>query len=169
MGRPPSLSDHDIDVDLPLDVDEANRDIDVLRQASSAEVDKTIPAFPQKTMTCFIHLLRLRRIDSDIQHHIYRVDRRTTSKDIYEATDMFLEKLTAWKDAIPHESTEWDPTNRHEFRGDEYRSYDSYVCPILSNQFSCGVADDHRWPPTLKASASSSNLGYTKSRLTHDI
>lgn len=59
MGRPPSISDHDIDIDvssgldlktsisrltrckLPLDVDEANRNVDVLEQ-----LQKQIVLFP---------------------------------------------------------------------------------------------------------------------------
>lgn len=110
---------------LPLDVDEANQDLEVLRRAS--EADTSYPAFPQTTMTCYIHLLRLRRIDSDIQHTLYRVDCPNSAKNAYKTTDMFLEKLIAWKDAIPQQSTHWDPTNRHNFRGDEYQSYASYV------------------------------------------
>ncbi|KAH6669955.1 fungal-specific transcription factor domain-containing protein [Halenospora varia] len=125
LGRPPSISDHDIDAELPLDVDEANQDLEVLRKAS--EADKTKPASPQSSLTCFIHLLRLRIIDSEIQHSIYRVDCRSSSKSVYQKTDAFLEKLIAWKDAIPPQSTQWDPADRHKFRGDEYQSYDSYM------------------------------------------
>ncbi|KUJ08658.1 uncharacterized protein LY89DRAFT_676572 [Mollisia scopiformis] len=125
MGRPPSISDHDIDIDLPLDVDEANRDLNVLKAA--AEVDRSVPAFPQTTMSCYIHLLRLKVIDSEIQHKIYRVDRVKSPETIYKTTDLILEKLYAWKAAIPPESTHWDPSDRQSFRGDEYRSYDSHM------------------------------------------
>lgn len=110
---------------MPLDVDEATQDIEVLRKA--AEADRSKPAFPQTTLTCYIHLIRLRRIESDIQHTIYRVDKPAVSSSIYKTTDMFLDKLAAWRDAIPLQSTEWDPTNRTNFRGDEYSSYDSYM------------------------------------------
>jgi hypothetical protein len=78
-------------------------------------------------MTCWIHLLRLKIIDSDIQHNIYRVDRRNSAKGSYQTTDMYLERLVAWKAAIPPQSNQWDPSDRQNFRGDEYQSYDSYV------------------------------------------
>ncbi len=78
-------------------------------------------------MTCFIHLLRLKMIESEIQHKVYRVDNAKSPKTIYETTDRFLERLTAWKDAIPPQSNLWDSTNPKNFKGDEYRRYDSYV------------------------------------------
>lgn len=78
-------------------------------------------------MSTFIHLIRLKIIESNIQHDIYRVDRPNASKSIHQATDIFLERLYAWRDAIPPQSKQWGPTDRHQFRGDEYMSYDSYV------------------------------------------
>ena len=142
LGRPPSISDHDIDVEvrcsfvcplrsltdpnqLPSDVEEANQDVEVLRMAANA--DKSAPAYPRTTMSTFIHLLRLKIIESDIQHNVYRVDRPSVSKAIHQLTDTFLERLYAWRDAIPPQSKEWGPADRHKFRGDEYMSYDSYV------------------------------------------
>lgn len=114
---------------LPLDVDEANRDLDILRVA--AEADRSVPAFPQTTMSCYVHLLRLRIIDSEIQHKVYRVDCVKSPESIYKMTDILLAKLQAWKDVIPPESTHWDPRDRQTFRGDEYRSYDSYVSSVV--------------------------------------
>lgn len=110
---------------LPLDIDESTQDLEVLRKAT--EGDKTQPACPQTTMTCYIHLLRLRIIDTEIQHNIYRVDSPNSPRTIYKTTDRFLERLFAWKNSIPPQSIEWDPANRNDFRGDEYQSYDSYV------------------------------------------
>jgi hypothetical protein len=110
---------------LPADVEEANQDVEVLRRAAS--VDKSAPAYPRTTMSTFIHLLRLKMIESDIQHNIYRVDKPSVSKSIHQSTDSFLERLYAWRDAIPPQSKKWGPADRHRFRGDEYMSYDSYV------------------------------------------
>lgn len=78
-------------------------------------------------MSTFIHILRLKKIESDIQHNIYRVDRPSASKSIHQSTDLFLERLYAWRDAIPPQSKHWGPADRNKFRGDEYMSYDSYV------------------------------------------
>lgn len=108
-----------------MDVDEANQDLEVLQKAAMA--DKTIPAFPQTSMSTFVHLLRLKILDSEIQHNIYRVDRPHSSKGVYQSTDRFLERLQAWKEAIPPQSMQWGTTEGNNFRGDEYMSYDSYV------------------------------------------
>lgn len=127
MGRPPLISDHDIDVELPLDVDEANEDLETLRRATLQ--DRSKPAVPQTSMTAFIHLLRLKRIEAEIQHKIYRVDKVKSAEWLYKTTDVFLEKLIAWKVAIPPEATCAQPesTDRQNFRGDEYRRYDNYM------------------------------------------
>ncbi|EXJ82048.1 hypothetical protein A1O1_08117 [Capronia coronata CBS 617.96] len=116
MGRPPAISDHDIDVELPLDVDEATRDVEVLRKA--AEQDRSIPAYPQTTMSTIIHLLRLKKIESEIQHEIYRVDRTKPSSAIHAITDAFLEKLYAWKDAIPAQSIQLDSGEPRNLKSD---------------------------------------------------
>ncbi|ETN38231.1 uncharacterized protein HMPREF1541_06262 [Cyphellophora europaea CBS 101466] len=126
MGRPPSISDHDIDAELPLDVDEATQDIEDLRRA--AEQDPSKPVSPQTTMTTFIHLVRLKIIESEIQHKIYRVDRLKSSASTCRTTDGFLERLYAWRDAIPPESSKSSPLDSAPADdGDVYRGYDSYM------------------------------------------
>jgi hypothetical protein len=125
MGRPPAISDHDIDVPLPLDVDEANQSVDELRNAMSR--DQPAPSQAQSTMSTFIHLLRLKRLESDIQHKIYRVDHATSPVSINAMTHGFLEKLYAWKEAIPSESTEINSPGAPYPPNHVYCSYDSYM------------------------------------------
>ncbi|KAH7325608.1 fungal-specific transcription factor domain-containing protein, partial [Stachybotrys elegans] len=120
MGRPPSICDHDIDVELPLDVDEATQDLDVFQKAS--EQDRSIPPFPPTSLSTLIHLLRLKRIESAIQHSIYRVDRLQPSEDLCQKTDEFLEKLLAWKSVIPQQEYDQDMLENQI-----YLSYDSYM------------------------------------------
>ncbi|RDW58435.1 hypothetical protein BP5796_12365 [Coleophoma crateriformis] len=98
LGRPPSISDHDIDVELPLDVDEECQDPQVFRQTEPSDA----PAFPSTTLTCFLHSVRLKRIESRIQHKIYRVD--VLSNNLALKTEKFLDILAAWKSAIPPHS-----------------------------------------------------------------
>lgn len=125
MGRPPSVSDHDIDVPLPLDVDEATQDVEELRKASRQ--DPSLPTYPQTTMTTIIHLLRLKRLESEIQHKIYRVDKTSSSKEACTTTDVYIEKLIAWKNAIPPQSNRNDKDGGAGVPGGEYRTYDSYM------------------------------------------
>lgn len=58
------------------------------------------PASPPTTLTPFIHFMRLRRLESKIEHVMYRAWRSETTPAVIEG---FLNELTAWKDAIPLE------------------------------------------------------------------
>jgi hypothetical protein len=78
-------------------------------------------------MTTYIHLLRLRILESEIQHKIYRVDRNKSTASIHRTTDAFLERLSAWKSVIPTQSTQHKEGESTPGDGNDYRSYDSYV------------------------------------------
>lgn len=97
---------------LPLDVNEDVDDLEVLQQASENVTD--YPVSPPSSLTTFIHFMRLRRIESKIEHVIYRVDRQThTTPAIIQG---FLDQLTSWKRAIPPEyhdqvDTRYEPYN----------------------------------------------------------
>ena len=82
-------------------------------------------------MTTFIHLIRLKRIESEIQHKIYRVDRTKPSSTMNTMTDLFLTRLYAWKDAIPPESTQMSSMDPRSRDANVYCSYDSYVSDAL--------------------------------------
>jgi hypothetical protein len=79
-------------------------------------------------MTTIVHLIRLKRLESEIQHKLYRVDKTKSADAIYETTDRYLEKLEAWKAAIPAAIPQVSSGSRSSVHGDDYRTYDSYVC-----------------------------------------
>ncbi|OKP10063.1 hypothetical protein PENSUB_4528 [Penicillium subrubescens] len=89
LGRPFSISDRHIDLDLPLDVDDDVRDPALL----------TAPHDPTRTtnLTFAIYLFKLRRIDSRIQHKIYRADRPLSSLRL-KMDPLYLE-LEQWKES----------------------------------------------------------------------
>ncbi len=100
MGRPLGISDRDIDIALPLDVDE-----DITEHAL-AVIDlptRTRPADPSTSLTSFVLIAELRRIESTIQETIYRVDRNAAPIDD-AVIDGFLERLEHWKAQIPHDT-----------------------------------------------------------------
>ncbi|KAK7970642.1 hypothetical protein PG988_009715 [Apiospora saccharicola] len=124
IGRPPSLSDHDIDAELPLDINEDTRDDEVVRQASTHVTN--IPVNPPTTLTSFIHRTRLKRIESEIQHSVYRVDRPGTIADI--TIDAFLNKLNSWKEAIPYDATNYVQQQNAAYEGAEFYTIHYYRC-----------------------------------------
>ncbi|KAH8884943.1 hypothetical protein GQ53DRAFT_374980 [Thozetella sp. PMI_491] len=107
MGRPPSICDHDIDIQLPLDVNEDSIRPDEFRNAMAR--DPGLPADPPTTLTRFIHLVRLKRIGSRIQHTIYRVDRPIDSSENKE--EAFLQQIEDWRERIPKKHQEEGPNN----------------------------------------------------------
>lgn len=119
LGRPFSISDRDIDVPLPLDVDESCQDIRALEIASTLEPD--VPRKESTTLTAFLHILRLRRIESNIQQSIYRVDEAVNVTD--DEVDYYLEQLEKWKNLIP-----LDAKGQYDRESVAFDGYDYYVC-----------------------------------------
>ncbi|KUJ16071.1 uncharacterized protein LY89DRAFT_102668 [Mollisia scopiformis] len=104
LGRPFAISDRDIDVELPLEVDESVQDVSVFEAAllaAKSSPEDQAPAV-STSLSCFIHVCRLRRIESEIQQTIYRVDNSSpTSEDVVES---FIQKLEDWREHIPRDA-----------------------------------------------------------------
>ncbi|KAI1390332.1 fungal-specific transcription factor domain-containing protein [Hypoxylon trugodes] len=124
VGRPPSISDHDIDAELPLDINEDTIDDEVIRQASINA--SNIPVNPPNTLTSFIHRTRLKQIESEIQHDVYRVDRPNDVSDALINT--FIDRLNAWKNAIPFDTTHYVHRQENAFEGAELYTLHYYRC-----------------------------------------
>ncbi|KAF2494129.1 hypothetical protein BU16DRAFT_619297 [Lophium mytilinum] len=124
LGRPFGLSDRDIDVPLPLDIDEACNDPDVLENAfdSQAQIATESTSAPpvSTTMSLWIHVLRIRRIESQIQQTIYRVDQTEPAHD--SVIDDFITQLTHWKNMIPQDTRRMTDSDGKAFDG-----YDHYM------------------------------------------
>lgn len=94
LGRPFSIADRHIDLPLPMDVDDDVRDPALLSTSATSS-----PAPPSRltTLTFAIYLIRLRRIDSKIQHKIYRADRPLHS--LRSKMDALFLELEEWKES----------------------------------------------------------------------
>lgn len=89
LGRPFSISDRHIDLDLPLDVDDDVEDPTLITTSP-------IPNQPT-TLTFAIFIFKLRRIDSRIQHKIYRADRPLPT--LRPKMDPLYLELEQWKES----------------------------------------------------------------------
>lgn len=118
LGRPFAISDQDIDVPLPFDVDEENEDVAVLEKAAS--FDQNTRRATSSSMSSFLHVVRLRKIESKIQQTVYRVDQTTGVPDA--VIDGFLDELSTWKSLIP-----LDTRKKTDLEARAFDGYDYYV------------------------------------------
>lgn len=118
LGRPFAISDRDIDVALPFNIDEACQDMGVLERSS--KLDPDVLQTESTSLTAFLHILRLRRIESSIQQSIYRVDQSTNVTDA--EIEFYLEQLDKWKSLIP-----LDAKKKHDRESVAFDGYDYYV------------------------------------------
>ncbi|KAE8335839.1 hypothetical protein BDV24DRAFT_179021 [Aspergillus arachidicola] len=87
LGRPFSIADRNIDLPLPLDVDDDVRDPAVLSAVP--------PTDRPTTMTFALFLIKVRQIDSKVQHKIYRADRPLHT--LRSKMDRLFLELEEWK------------------------------------------------------------------------
>ncbi|KAF2808285.1 uncharacterized protein BDZ99DRAFT_572170 [Mytilinidion resinicola] len=124
LGRPFGLSDRDIDVPLSLDIDEACNDPDVVENAFDAHAQIGTESTPapamSTTLSLCIHVLRIRRIESQIEQTIYRVDHTEAVQD--SVIDGFISQLTHWKDMISQDARRMTDSDGKAFDG-----YDHYM------------------------------------------
>lgn len=134
IGRPPSISDHDIDTELPLHVDEAECDEREIRQAATEALPGKCVSYT--TLTPFIHRLKLKFIESKIQHVAYRVDKPEPLTSL--SVDGFLAQLDEWYQAIPVQAQHFEPRPGVPYDGMEFYTihYNRCVRLLLYPQLS---------------------------------
>lgn len=115
MGRPFGISDRDIDIDLPLDINEDTTETQLITLGFTPAQNSR-----STTLTSFILIVQLRRIESDIQQTIYRVDKSNVPDD--SVVDDFLSQLNMWKAKIPRDTRHLRDMGNVPFDG-----YDYYV------------------------------------------
>lgn len=125
LGRPFAISDRDIDVQLPFDVEECCQDIQALEKAS--KMDPEVVRIESTSLTAFLHILRLRRIESHIQQTIYRVDQSTNVTD--SEVEYFLKQLEHWKSLIPLDAKKQVDGESVPFDGYDY--YGMYLSSLV--------------------------------------
>lgn len=118
LGRPFAISDRDIDVPLPLDIDEATTAEDFASTTRHHVHDSA----PEKStsLSSFLQIVRIRRIESDIQQTIYRVDEIPEISSTI--VDGFLERLEHWKTLIP-----LDARKKRDVEAIPFDGYDVYM------------------------------------------
>jgi hypothetical protein len=115
LGRPPAISDSDIDVELPLDINEDTADPAIIHHAS--ENISEYPVNPATSLTSFIHQIRLKRIESEIQFTIYRVSPPTPTDP--SVIQEFLDRLSAWERMLPSETYRFEDKELQPYEGIE--------------------------------------------------
>ncbi|KAH3956156.1 hypothetical protein HBI68_195890 [Parastagonospora nodorum] len=134
LGRPFSISDRDIDAELPLDINENVEDEEELAQHASTSKSRIMQDLPHQkptSMSCFIHLCRLRIIESNIQQSIYRVEDPSFISE--SEVDRYIEQLERWRAAMPRHDACAAPSHNSDL-GITIDDYDAHVRPHLCCQ-----------------------------------
>lgn len=97
LGRPFAVADRDIDTPLPVGTEGDN----------------------PGSVACFVHICRLRTIESHIQQSVYRVDEPQSEHFTSACLSGFIGQLEAWKMNIPK--------NEQATVSKSIENYDSYV------------------------------------------
>jgi hypothetical protein len=86
LGRPPGISDDDIDVDLP--------------DATRITLQISVPPLQVGSVESAVHFIRLQRIQSQIQRAVYTVANRSRAGDP-EIARPLLESIDQWEQGVP--------------------------------------------------------------------
>lgn len=107
MGRPYSVSDREIDVDLPANIDDA---LDTEEEVVDAIAESALEPAPVTPLTAAIHIFQIQRIESRITRVVCRVDKPVTSINPDKITEL-KSQLEDWKANIPKVQ---DPRNKEK-------------------------------------------------------
>nr|WVH01968.1 fungal-specific transcription factor domain [Naematelia aurantialba] len=94
-GRPVSIADNEINVEMPIDVDSGLRDSTTILAAASTPRPSSSPL---TDMASAIHSIELYRLRSRVHTTLYALDAGAPSR---EDTVLFLSQLEQWRHRIP--------------------------------------------------------------------
>lgn len=116
LGRPYSVADRDIDVAMPLEIDDTVRDDSLIARTMAASHSPTFQSSrPSSNITLAIQCFRLKRLESHIQGKIYRVDRPISG--LISKINPILKMLEDWHRALPPSSPyECDYLGMHYYK-----------------------------------------------------
>lgn len=98
LGRPYSIADRDIDANLPHDFDDSIRDDAFISETLNA-VPLPVGSRPTSNLTMCIALIQLKRLESQIQTNIYRVDKTISS--LFPEVTPLLSAIQDWEQSLP--------------------------------------------------------------------
>ncbi|OAP58966.1 hypothetical protein AYL99_06263 [Fonsecaea erecta] len=127
LGRPTGISDRDIDIPLPLEVEEHVSDPELLAKANGAEPTRAPDT--GTPMSAFNHIVRLRKIESEVQQTVYRVDRSEQTPT--EEVERILAKLGRWQTLIPRDAYTATDQENVPFDGVDYYMIFFWKCVRL--------------------------------------
>ncbi|KAE9380683.1 hypothetical protein N431DRAFT_540260 [Stipitochalara longipes BDJ] len=116
VGRPYSIADRDIDVALPLEIDDSVRDDGLIARTLAVSPSPSFQASrPSSNITLAIQCFRMKRLESHIQGEIYRVDRPISS--LVSKIGSCMKLLEDWHRALPPSTPyESDYLNMHYYK-----------------------------------------------------
>ncbi|KAF7592544.1 hypothetical protein BBP40_012768 [Aspergillus hancockii] len=100
LGRPFALSESEVDVDLPVDIDDDIVDAEIIHRSQQHVLHGARPS----NLSSFVHLCRLRKLESRIKQRLYSAGSpaATTPDTSYDdIIDSFHNDLVDWLQNVP--------------------------------------------------------------------
>ncbi|RBR16040.1 hypothetical protein FVER53590_09847 [Fusarium verticillioides] len=126
MGRPHSISDRDIDVALPANIDD---ELDTDEAIIAAIADSNQHPSQITALTPAIHIFRLQQIDSKISYTVCRVDKDVSEIKPHKVARL-RQALEEWKAGIPQTGPE---NKTHPYLTTDYHMIQYHKAIILLN------------------------------------
>ncbi|GMF00219.1 unnamed protein product [Ambrosiozyma monospora] len=120
VGRPFSLSEYDIDVDMPYNINTSVKDEDELYNLIYVHPELTDFSNVITDLSTFQCLLKIHRVESLVQNKVYRVDRKLTTEELVIQTSNLYELLDKWQYEIPKFQDEYSQLFMTLFLVDPY-------------------------------------------------
>ncbi|KAH3661325.1 hypothetical protein OGAPHI_006732 [Ogataea philodendri] len=100
FNRPLCLSDYDINAELPYNIDDSVMEAEELNEIINVHPERMGPNVITD-MSIGICMMKLRRIDSFIQHSIYRVDKELDMPTLLNDITLMYNRVQKWKEDLP--------------------------------------------------------------------
>ncbi|KIW94984.1 uncharacterized protein Z519_04964 [Cladophialophora bantiana CBS 173.52] len=100
VGRPYSVSDRDIDVPLPANIEDS---YETEEEITAAILQSLANPHQITSLTAAIHIIRIQQLESKISHTVCRVDKPISEISPHKITKL-RNALEEWKAAIPYVS-----------------------------------------------------------------
>ncbi|OAL23373.1 hypothetical protein AYO22_06423 [Fonsecaea multimorphosa] len=127
VGRPYSVSDRDIDVALPANIEDS---YETEEEITAAIAQSSANPHHITSLTAAIHIIRIQQLESKISHTVCRVDKPISELNPHKITKL-RNALEEWKAAIPYYVSHPDKEGKLPYSTTDYHMIQYHKALVL--------------------------------------